>query len=398
MNHYFEIADRLTDATTTKIVRYLYHLIDWNQRLIGIIGARGTGKTTLMLQYVKNVYGNSHKALYLSLDRMVLQNTLLYDVADWFYKQGGIHLFVDEVHKYPNWELEIKSIYDNFPSLKIVFSGSSALQLHRSEADLSRRASVYHLHNLSFREFILFKSNIELETLALNDILNNHVAIAGKINQQLRPLQYFSEYLRSGAYPYYFEQPVLFHDKLSATVKTIIETDLMAVSSFTYSSLVAMQKVLALISESVPFKPNISELSRKSGLARDVLLKMIDLLVRADLLMVLHQDSMPTGYLTKPEKLYLHNSSLLWALSQTRNPELGTIRETFFLNQLLAVHRVTMPVAGDFMVDNRFTFEIGGASKGKRQIREIADSYVVQDNIETGYSTIIPLWIFGFLY
>ncbi len=398
MNNYFETSARLIEATSTKIVRYLYHTIDWNQRLTGILGARGTGKTTLMLQRLRMQYAGNREALYLSLDRLVLLNYPLYELADWFYKMGGKILFLDEVHKYPNWAIEIKSIYDDYPSLQIVFSGSSALLLQQAEADLSRRASMYHLHNLSFREFILFKTGVEIQAATLEQILENHTELTSVINQSVKVLPVFAEYLESGAYPYYFQSPALFHDRLMATVKTIIESDLMALSSFSYSSIVAMQKILALIAESVPFKPNISELSRKSGVVRDILLKMIDLLVRADLLIMLRQDSSPTGYLTKPEKLYLHNPSLAWALSTNREPETGSVRETFFLNQLSCLHRVTLPKAGDFLVNNKVTFEIGGAAKTSRQIKDVANSFVVQDNIETGFGQTIPLWLFGFLY
>ena len=398
MKNYFETSLRLIEATSIQVVRYLYHEIDWNQRLIGILGARGTGKTTLMLQRLKINYSTKSEALYLSLDRMVLLNYSLYDLADEFYKMGGQILYLDEVHKYPNWAIEIKSIYDDFPSLHLVFSGSSALLLQQAEADLSRRAAMYHLHNLSLREFLLFKMGTNFPSLSLEQILNNHITHSASINQTIRILPLFSEYLKSGAYPYYFENPILFHDRLMATVKTIIESDLMALSSFSYSSNVAMQKILALIAESVPFKPNISELSRKSGVARDILLKMIDLLVRADLLIMLRQNSSPTGYLTKPEKLYLHNSSLAWALSINKEPEKGSVRETFFLNQVSCRHLLTLSGSGDFLVDNRFIFEIGGSSKDNRQIKNITDSFVVQDNIETGFTQTIPLWIFGFLY
>jgi uncharacterized protein len=398
MKNYFEISSRLTGSTSVEIVRSLYYTIDWRQRLIGILGARGTGKTTLMLQFIKQNYTNPTDALYVSLDKMVLFNQSLYEVADWFYKSGGVHLFLDEVHKYPTWAIEVKSIYDDFPSLKIVFSGSPALLLQKAEADLSRRASVYRLHNLSFREFIHFSSGLEFPQVTLDDILQNHTGIANNINLKIRPLAHFGEYLATGAYPYYFENKVLYLDRVAATVKTIIENDLMPIGSFSYSSLISMQKVLSMIADSVPFKPNISELSRKAGIARDILLKMIDLLVRADLLMTLRQNSMPTGYLTKPEKLYLQNTTLSGALSFNRQPDIGSVRETFFLNQVGYGHQVTLPDAGDFLVDSLHIFEIGGSNKTSRQIKGIDNSFVAQDKIETGYGNVIPLWLFGFLY
>lgn len=398
MNRFIEISSRLTDSVDTRIVRNLYNQIDWNQRLIGVLGARGTGKTTLLLQYIKNNRKFPNQSLYLSLDLLTLQQSTLFDLADKFYKQGGQQLFIDEVHKYPHWSSEIKGIYDSYPGIQIIFSGSSAIQIHQSEADLSRRASMYYLPNLSFREFIQFRTGRRFEPIPLKEILENHIQHSRLVAAQLRPLQYFAEYLKYGAYPYYFEQPNMFHERLASTIKIIIENDLLAVSSFSYTSLIAMQKVLALIADSVPFKPNISELSRKSGLARDILLRMIDLLVRADLLMVLRQNSLPTGYMTKPEKLYLNNTSLAWALTLSKEPVIGTQRETFFLNQLKNQHLITMAEHGDFLVDNRFTFEVGGASKTRKQLNDIPDSFVVSDDIETGYGNKIPLWLFGMMY
>jgi len=398
MNLFFESSNRLVQSVSTEIKRYLYERIDWNQRLTGILGARGTGKTTMMLQYIKHNYGIANTALYVSLDRLILFGYSLYNLADQFYKNGGTHLFLDEVHKYPNWALEIKSIYDDYPSLKIVFSGSSALQLQKAEADLSRRAAVFHLHNLSFREFVLFKTGHYFEPVLFEKLVEDHISLAATINQAFRPIPLFREYLKYGAYPYYFNDQIMFHERLAATVNTIIESDFQAIESFTYQSILSVQKVLFLIADSVPFKPNILELSRKTGISRDILLRMISLLERADLLIMLKQESVPTGYLTKPMMIYLNNPSLMWALSVNREPEIGNIRETFFVNQLSCKHRVSLPTAGDFLVDGQFTFEVGGASKTKKQIVGIDKSYVVQDNIESGYMNTIPLWLFGFLY
>lgn len=398
MQKYIAIMHRLTTACSTEKIRYLYHQIDWSQRLIGILGARGAGKTTLMLQHIKLNYPNNEGVLYLSIDRVFPPDFSIYQLAEQFYMQGGRHLLLDEVHKYPGWAVEIKNIYDDFPALKLVFSGSSALLLHRAEADLSRRASMYHLRNLSFREFILFKTDFRFDTVGLQEILITHIKLANEINQKIRPVQLFQEYTKFGAYPYYFENPLQYHDRVMATVKTIIETDFPAITSFSYSSVVAIQKLLSFIADSVPFKPNMAELSRKTGISRDVLLRMIDLLVRADLLLVLRQQSAPTGYFTKPDKIYLHNSSLAWALSQTTEPDIGNIRETFFINQLDGIHQLSLPDSADFFVDNKYLFEIGGPNKSRKQLQQTKNAYVLRDQIETGYSNIVPLWLFGFLY
>lgn len=398
MQKYTAIMHRLTAACSTEKIRYLYHQIDWNQRLIGILGARGAGKTTLMLQFIKINYPNNEHVLYLSLDRVFPPDFSIYQLAEQFYMQGGRHLILDEVHKYPGWTVQIKNIYDDFPSLKLVFSGSSALLLHHSEADLSRRASMYHLRNLSFREFIQFKNNISFDPLSLHEILEKHVQFASQINQEIRPVQLFQEYTKFGAYPYYFEHPAFFHDRVMSTVKTIIETDFPAITSFNYSSVVAIQKLLSFIADSVPFKPNMSELSRKTGISRDVLLRMIDLLVRADLLLILRQQSTPTGYFTKPEKIYLQNTALAWALSQKQDPDPGNLRETFFINQLVGMHQLSLPDTADFFVDQKYLFEIGGPNKSRKQLQNADNAFVLRDQIETGYDNIIPLWLFGFLY
>lgn len=398
MQKYIAIMNRLTAACSTDKIRYLYHQIDWNQRLIGILGARGSGKTTLMLQFIKLNYPDLQNVLYLSIDRVFPPDFTIYKLAESFYLQGGRRLILDEVHKYPGWAVELKNIYDDFPALKLVFSGSSALLLHRAEADLSRRASMYHLRNLSFREFILFKTNVAFETLGLQQVLETHPSLTAYINHNIRPVQLFQEFTKFGAYPYYFEHPLLYHDRVMATVKTIIETDFPAIASFSYSSVVAIQKLLSFIADSVPFKPNIAELSRKTGISRDILLRMIDLLVRADLLLVLRQQSAPTGYFTKPDKIYLHNSSLAWALSQSTDPDIGNIRETFFINQLEGIHQLSLPDTADFLVDNKYLFEIGGPSKSKKQLQQVSNAYVLRDQIETGHKNIVPLWLFGFLY
>lgn len=398
MQNLFRYSSGLVSETNLRFTRYLFNQIDWNDRLIGITGARGIGKTTLLLQKIKHSYGLGQEALYVSLDNFYFLTKSLFDLAEEFSINGGKYLFVDEVHRYPSWSTEIKNIYDTFPNLRIVFSGSSALQILKAEGDLSRRASMYKLGSMSLREYTeLFKKEI-FPSYSMTELLDNHIDIAKEITKRIKPIQLFKEYLNGGAYPFYVGSSATFHQRLLSTVNVIIENDLMAIEHFSYSTLVHIRRLLAFITDSVPFKPNISELSRKTGISRDILLKLIDLLEKSELLISLRQDSSPTGYLTKPEKIYLNNTSLLFSLSLNHNPESGTLRETFFANQLMQNHRVNIAEKGDFLIDNRFTFEVGGKNKTSRQILDINDAYVVQDDIEIGFRKIIPLWLFGFLY
>ncbi|RUA26623.1 MAG: hypothetical protein DSY76_05830 [Bacteroidetes bacterium] len=384
--------------TNLRFIRYLYDDIAWDDRLIGITGARGTGKTTLMLQYINRNYKNSTKAIYISLDDFYFTKNRLFDFAEEFYSYGGRYLFIDEVHKYLNWSIDIKNIYDTFPDLSIVFSGSSALQLHKSEGDLSRRAAMYHLQELSFREYLNLLYKLDLPHFKLDELLNNYESIIPKLLKTESILTDFNNYLNYGVYPFFMETKGKFYDRLINTVNVIIEVDLQAIDRINYSTTVKLRKIMALIADSVPFKVNISELSRKSELSRDVLLRLLTSLDRANLINVLRQSSVPTGHLTKPEKIYLNNTTLLKALNTNNSFSLGTARETFFLNQLKQKHSVTYPKSGDFLIDNQYLFEIGGKDKTNKQIRGIQDSYIAADGIEYGFLNKIPLWLFGFLY
>lgn len=398
MNELTRYSHSRVNETPLSFSRALLKEIDWDHRLNGITGARGIGKTTLMLQFIKQKYQTDGQALYVSLDHLYfLKNSLLSFTED-FYINGGRHLFLDEVHRYPNWSMEVKNIYDTFTRLKIVFSGSSALQIHKAEADLSRRTAMYNLRTMSLREYIELSRGLQIKPVSLNDILENHVELAGEIAGLIKPIPVFKEYLQGGAYPFYVESATKFPDRLLSAIHVILEMDIPAVEKVNYSSIVSLKRILAFIADSVPYKPNISELSRKSGVARDVLLKMIGLLERSGILLLLRQSSEPTGYLTKPEKIYLDNTALLYALSPGREPETGTLRETFFANQLMNNHQLTIPDKGDFLIDNEYIFEIGGKNKTSRQIKNTDKAFVAADDIETGYRNVIPLWLFGFLY
>ncbi|MCD4773463.1 MAG: AAA family ATPase [Bacteroidales bacterium] len=398
MKNLYKYSNARISDTTKKFVRYLYNEIEWSDRLIGITGARGTGKTTLMLQYLKKNFSNSYKALYITMDDFYFTKNRLFNLAEDFYLNGGRHLFVDEVHKYPNWAIEIKNIHDTYKALMIVFSGSSALQLHKAGADLSRRAAMYHLHELSFREYLNLSENTDFTDIGFEDILYNHHKITQGIINKDSILPKFKRYLEKGVYPFFMEAKGQYYDRLINTINVIIESDLMAIENINYHSSYKLRKLITLIADSAPFKVNISELSRKAELSRDMLLRLIKTLDRANLITSIMQKGAPTGHLTKPDKIYLNNTALLFALNTKNEIQTGTIRETFFMNQLILKHKLHSLQKGDFIIDNKYVFEIGGKNKTKKQIAGIENAFIAADDIEHGYKETIPLWLFGFLY
>lgn len=378
------------------IQRYLLKEIDLNNRLIAVKGARGSGKTTLLLQLAK-LHMPLHSTLYISLDHIYFFDNKLYSLAKEFVQYGGTHLLLDEVHKYPHWSREIKLIYDNFPELNVVFTSSSMLEIYRSESDLSRRAITYYLKELSFREFLMFETGKMFSSYSLTDIMENHDKLATDILKEIKPLPLFENYLKYGAYPYYKENEKVYYQKLQNTINLIIEIDVNAVEDLSYETLVKLKKLLISIANSAPFTPNITKLSEVVGVSRNVLVHGIKILGRAGLVNELYKDNSGIGVLTKPEKLYLNNSNLMYALAK-ENTNVGNVRETFFLNQFMELHEINLSPVADFLIDKRFTFEIGGKSKSKKQIAGIADAYVAKDGIEVGVGNIIPVWLFGFMY
>lgn len=378
------------------IQRYLLHQIDRNNRLIAIKGARGAGKTTLLLQLAK-LYLPLPSTLYVSLDHVYFYEHKLYDLAKQFALFGGKYLLLDEVHKYPHWSREIKLIYDNFPELNVIFTSSSMLEIYQSESDLSRRAVSYYLKELSFREFILFETKKTFPTYSLTEIIENHNAIATDLIHQIKPLPLFDKYLKTGVYPYYRENEAFYIQKLQNTINLIIEIDIHAVEELQYETLIRLKKLLITIASSVPFTPNISKLSEKVGLSRNMLVKSIKILERAGLVNELYKDTSGIGVLTKPEKLFLNNSNLMYALAK-ENTNTGNVRETFFVNQFKGLHKINLSKTADFLIDNRYTFEIGGKTKSRKQIAGLENAYVAKDNIEIGFGNMIPVWLFGFMY
>jgi len=377
--------------------RFLINKINWKRRLIGIKGARGTGKTTLLLQYIKKTYGVSEEVLYVSLDDIYFSENKLVDLASTFVKLGGKFLFLDEVHKYPNWSREIKNIYDDYSDLKVVFTGSSILEIDKGEFDLSRRAVIYELPVLSLREYINIKYGIETEVYSLNDILDNHRSIANLINKKIKPVKEFVKYNYSGAYPFFKETEYEYSSHIERIVNLILETDLPSFTAIDYSSIIKLKQLLLVISESVPFQPNISKLSIKIGVTRDTLIKYLSYLEKAHLISLLRSNTKGMSKMAKPEKIFMNNSNLLYAL-QPNLTNTGTIRETFFHSQLCVKHKINLPKSGDFIVDEKYVFEIGGKNKTRKQIINLPHAYIVSDNIEYGTKNKIPIWLFGFLY
>jgi hypothetical protein len=397
MEELFAIQEQFL-STLSKKERYLMSEIDWSNRLIGIKGARGTGKTTLLFQYIKKELLKNAEPLYVSLDNLFFLENTMVSLAKEFVLRGGTHLFLDEVHKYPQWSRELKLIYDQFPNLKIVFTSSSMLEIYKGESDLSRRVVTYHLKELSFREYILFETGYELPKVSLEDLLKNHKEIAKNVKKFIpTPIKEFEDYLRYGAYPYYLENKNSYIIKLRQTINLILETDLMAIENMTYEDSRKIKKLLVAIAESVPFVPNITKLSERLGISRVFLLNAIKILNRADLVMELYRPTKGVGALTKPEKLYLNNSNLLYALGKN-NVEIGAIRETFFANQMENIYEIHLAEKGDFLVEKTYTFEIGGKGKTSKQISGIKNGYIVRDDMEVGSLNVIPLYLFGFLY
>ena len=378
------------------IQRYLVDQVDLNNRLIAIKGARGAGKTTLLLQLAK-LHLPLSSSLYVSLDHIYFFENKLYDLAKQFTQFGGTHLLLDEVHKYPNWSREIKLIYDNFPELNVIFTSSSMLEIYKSESDLSRRAVTYYLKELSFREFITFEIQKSFQSYAFPEILESHNQIASQLLEEIKPLPLFEKYLKTGVYPYYKENETLYLQKLQNTINLIIEIDINAVEYLQYDTLIKLKKLLISVASSAPFTPNITKLSEKVGVSRNMLVQSIKILERAGLVNELYKDTSGIGVLTKPEKLYLNNSNLMYALAK-ENSNIGNVRETFFLNQFKGLHQINRSETADFLIDKTYTFEIGGKNKTKKQIASTQNAYVAKDGIEIGFGNIIPVWLFGFMY
>ena len=396
METLFEFQDNILRNVKNEFRRYLHKQINWSQRMIAIKGPRGAGKTTLMLQYLKYDLGLPETALYITADHTWFYNhTLLETASDW-YKQGGKILIIDEVHKYKNWSVELKNIYDGLPDMQIIFSASSALDIYRGEADLSRRVVSYLLAGLSFREYLQFSTNINFDPITINDIYTDHRGLSRAINEKLRPIPAFRKYTEVGYLPIFIEGEDTYLLKLNQVINTIVDTDLACIAAYNSGTANKVKKLLAVIAESVPFKPNIAALSRKLDISRDSIYQYIYQLKGARLLNTLSTEGKGVSTLQKPDKIYLENTNLAFALRN--KPDIGNIRETFVFNQLYnAGFEVSSPDAGDFAFDG-YTLEIGGKNKTRSQVKHLDNYLIVSDDIEVGAGNKVPIWLFGFLY
>ena len=377
-----------------KYKRY-FHNLNMNKKLVGIIGARGVGKTTFLIQYLKELDLPFSKKLYISADLIAIPS--LYEVAEAFSKEEGEVLIIDEIHKYKNFELELKKIYDLL-DIRVIFSGSSALKLDNAKADLSRRAIVHDVEGLSFREFVELNKNITLSSFTLEEILQNHENIAYELLNKFNLTLNYKEYIKSGYYPFYFEDKDDYLIRLNETINTVIEVDIPSIFPIEYDSINNLKKLVRLICASHPYTPNLKELLVKMNMQDNYkgLYRFLEYLNRAKVFNIIRAKTKGDNIFTKPEKIYLNNTNLHYVYCDDHN--IGTSREVFFTSMLKVKHNLTIPKKGDFMVDDKYIFEVGGKSKSFKQIKDIKNSFTVKDDIEIGSGNSIPLWLFGFMY
>lgn len=380
----------LLNNMTTDFVRYLHDQILWDSRLIAILGARGVGKTTLLLQHIKQ-YDKIEKSLFITADDIYFSTHSLFNLALEFYQNGGEKLYIDEIHKYKGWSLEIKNIYDQIPQLRVIYTGSSILDLEKGGADLSRRKLEYHMAGLSFREYLAISRGLEIPIHSLEDIL------AGKIEfpyQNERPLPLFKEYIQNGFYPFFYDPG--YYIRLKSVLNQTLENDIPDFAQMNISTAQKLKKLLYIIAQSVPFKPNFSKLSRDLDVSRNDIPNLMFYLEKAGVINQLRDDTKGIKLLGKVDKVYLSNTNLAYAISD-RSPEIGNIRECVFFAMMKTTQEVTSSSIADFHI-GKYMFEVGGKGKGQKQIEGVENAFIIKDDIEYGYKNIIPLWAFGMTY
>lgn len=396
MESLLEKSATLVQRVSSEKTRYLYHEINWNNRLIGVKGARGTGKTTLLLQKLKTLQLSPTQGTYWSLDDFYFTTHSLVETAEEFFKKGGEFLFLDEVHKYENWSIHIKNLYDFYPDLKIVFTGSSIIDISREEGDLSRRMLMYTLPGLSYREYLTFHDLYDFEHIPLEDILSVDRKWTNMFPSEFKPLAHFQDYLKYGYYPFSMEDKQGYATRLQQLVRLIVEYDMAELKGFDIRNAKKMLQLLNVVAANVPFQPNITNIATKSDIHRNSVVTYLHFLEQAQLIRLLYASGISLATLQKPEKVYLDNPNLAFAFS-TADPNKGNLRETYFISQAAVRHQVSYPKQGDFLVDDIYTFEVGGKDKTNKQISDVKNGFVVSDDVEYPV-TKLPLWLFGFLY
>lgn len=390
MENLFEKSRTKVSEVSIDYVRKIHDDIAWDDRMVAIVGARGVGKTTLILQHIK-LYDNDLTALYVTADDLWFTSHTLVELADTFYKNGGRTLYIDEVHRYPNWSIELKNIYDTYSRLKIVYTGSSILDIRRGGADLSRRQLEYTMYGLSFREYLQLAYNMNLPLYTLEDVVAHRVEFP--IGEH-RPIALFKEYMKGGYYPFFSQRDS--YTRLQQIVSQVLEVDIPKYAELTLTTIEKLKRLMYVIAQSVPFKPNFSKLGRDLECHRTSISDLILLLDKSHLVQILRDDSFGVSSLGKVDKVYLGNTHLAYALSDT-TPDVGNLRETVFLTSVRPKYDIMASSVSDFKV-GKYTFEVGGKNKKQKQIQGVENAFVVKDDIEYGYLNVIPLWMFGFLY
>ena len=380
----------------TRFHRYLYSDIDWNVRILALNGPRGVGKTTMFLQYLKEHSPEAEKSLYISLDTAWLEAREIFELAKYHVEHGGTRLFLDEVHYLKDWQRLVKNLYDNFKGLRIAYTGSSILRMAEGYGDLSRRQVAYTLAGLSFREYLQLEGVCDENPVQLSELLKGHIALAERITEGLRILPHFEAYLKNGYYPFYREDALHFPDKLRQVVNQVLDVDLPKAEDVTPETVRKIRKMLTILAASTPQTPRLGTLCRDLGMEWRQGVKVIYALRRAGLLGLLAEDADALKHLGAPSKIYCDNTNLMSVL--TASPDKGTGREAFFNNQLSVGNQPTYPKDGDFLVDGKYLFEVGGAKKTFSQIKDVPNSFLAVDGTEVGRGNRIPLWLFGFLY
>jgi predicted AAA+ superfamily ATPase len=389
MDTLYQKQQTMLASTTLSFKRYMFDKFPWNSRMAGVVGPRGIGKTTMLLQYIKEK--NDKNLLYVSADDIYFSSHRLTDLADEFFRNGGKQIFIDEIHKYRDWSVELKNIYDFYPKLKVVFTGSSILDIRKGIADLSRRTLMFSMQGFSFREYLLFYHSINVSVHSFEDIIGQNVSLLNKIEH---PLSLFKEYLQTGYYPIATEDN--FTMRLGQIINLTLEVDIPQFANLSVATARKLKRLLLVMAESVPFKPNFSSIASKLGISRNSLEEYLTLMEDAGLIARLRDQTSGIISLGKVDKAYLDNTNLVYYLSE-KEPSIGNVRETFFLNQTRVNNIVASSSVADFKIE-KYTFEVGGKDKTQEQVKNTQNAFIVKDNIEYGYKNVVPLWAFGLNY